>query len=64
MVPAFSDIRTLRRLAYGVQPQSSRQLFQIVKVVADRSLGLEPCRLRTADLGADVNLDEFGKMRT
>src|ERR1035441_6379281 len=61
MVPAFSDIGTLRRLADRMQPQPAGQFLQVVKIVAYRSLGFEPRRLRTADRGAEVNLDELGR---
>src|SRR5208282_911264 len=63
MVPAFSNIRTLRRLAHRMQSQPARQLLQIMKVVAHRSLGLEPRRLRAVDAWAKVNLDELGRGR-
>ena len=34
VVPAFANVRALRRLAYGVQAESTGQLFQVMEVVA------------------------------
>ena len=42
MVPAFANVRALGRLAHGVQAKAAGKLLQVMKVVADRSLGLEP----------------------
>jgi hypothetical protein len=44
-----------------MQSKPARQLLQVVKIVAHRSLCLEPRGLRTADLGGKVNLDELGR---
>ena len=60
MVPAFSNVGTLRRLANGMQPQAARELLQIVKVVPSGSSGLEPRGLRAPNPGAEVDLDELG----
>src|SRR3981081_3943217 len=63
MVPAFSDIRALRRLANGMQAKAAGQLLQVVKVLAHRSPGLEPRGLRAQKPGAEFNLDELGSGR-
>jgi len=59
MVPAFSNVRTLRRLAHRMQPKPARQLLQVMEVVARWSLRLEPRGLGARDPGADFNLDEL-----
>ena len=38
MVPAFANIRTLRRLANRMQPKPARQFLKVMKVVAHREL--------------------------
>src|SRR5260370_37014143 len=64
MVPAFSNIRTLRRLAHRMQPQPARQLLQVMKIVTDWSLGLEPRRFGAEYLGAKVDLNELGRVHS
>jgi hypothetical protein len=44
-----------------MQAKPARQLLQVMKVVATRSLGPEPRRLWDGDPGAEVNLDKLGR---
>ncbi len=49
LIPALSDVGTLRRFAHRVQAQPAGQFLQIVKVFAHRSFGSEPVRLGLPD---------------
>src|SRR6185437_3520093 len=61
MVPAFPDVWTLRRFADGVQLQLTRQLLQLVIVLAHRRASLQPLRLRLRHTWGKIDLYEFGK---
>src|SRR2546423_10845238 len=59
VIPAFANIRTLRRLAYRMQSESARQLLEIVKVIADRSFSAKPLRLWLPDKRTKLDLHEL-----
>src|SRR5947207_1146922 len=59
MVPAFADVRALRRLADGVQSQPAGQFLELMKVFADGSFSAEPRRFGLFDWRANVDLYEL-----
>src|SRR5579859_7206098 len=61
MIPAFSDIGTLRRLADGMQIEAARQLLELVIVLAHRGTSFEPAGLRLGRRPRQFDLNEFGK---
>jgi hypothetical protein len=63
VVPALTDVRTLRRLAHGMQAKTTRQLFQIMKVISNRSLRPQPRRLGGARRRRELNLNQLGSGR-
>src|SRR5215471_474131 len=63
MVPALADVRALGGLADRVQSEAASKLLEIVKVVTDRSFGLEPVRLGNARRRSERDLDKLGRSR-
>jgi hypothetical protein len=59
VIPALANVRTLGRLAYGVQSQSASQLFEIVKVFPDGGFGPQPVRFRHSDRRIELDLNEL-----
>ena len=59
VIPALADIGALRRLANRVQVESARELFQVVKIIADWGLGSEPLGLGQAKRWAQLDLNEL-----
>src|SRR5205807_9970705 len=60
MVPALADVGTLSRFAHRMQSQTASQLFQVVEIVAGRSLRPQPLRLRHARRRAELDLNQLG----
>lgn len=61
MVPALANIGAMRRFADGMEIQTARQLFQVVKGLAHRCARLQPIRLGLGPLRRNVDLDQLWK---
>lgn len=59
MVPAFTDIRALRRFTNGVQSKSTCQLFQLVEILPRRSFGPQPGWLGLPSYWPEFNLHQL-----
>ena len=60
MIPAFSNVWTLRRLTHGMQLKLARKFLERVIILPHRRARLQPFRLLLWPLRREVNLHEFG----
>ena len=59
MIPALPDVGALRRFANRMQTQAAGQLFQIMEVFPDWSLGFEPRRFGLPDRRSQLDLHKL-----
>ena len=60
MIPAFSYVGTLRRLAHCMEIELPSQLLELVIIIAHRRASLQPLRLRLRNTRGKIDLNELG----